>query len=210
LTIIVPPPWQLTGSGTILLYRFPPEWALGQGWVPPELHNAFVGGVGAVVLADYTASGVGPYREALFVPGQFRVGGRLRSVITSIYVSTQPSVDSGRANWSIPKQLAAFEPRPGGLAASLGGRPILEVEAEPFGPALPLDTAWSPVPVAFFQSLDGRRLVTRPAARGAIRLARLRHAWADPAHFPDIAPFRPLVAVRATGFTLTFPVPEEA
>lgn len=210
MATIVPPPWQLTGSGAILIYRFPPAWALGQGWVPEGLRGAFAGGLGAVMLVDYTASGVGPYHEALFIPGQFRLGGRLRSVITRIYVSSQASVDSGRANWGIPKELADFAVAGGGFRAGFGGEAFLSAEVEPFGPHLPVDSAWSPLPLEVGQLLGGRRFVTRPAGRGAVRLARLRRIWADPAYFPDVSPFRPLLAARATGFALSFPEAEVA
>jgi hypothetical protein len=207
-TSIVPPPWQLTGSGVIMLYRFPREWALRHGWVPDELRAAFVGGVGAVMLVDYTASGVGPYREALFIPGQFRLDGRLCSSITRIFVSSQPSVDSGRANWGIPKELADFQVAGDLFRAGYGGEAFLEAELQAIGPHLPADSAWSPAPLRIAQLLAGRLLVTAPAGRGSVRLARLRHLRADPAVFPDVSRFRPLLAVRATGFALTFPVPD--
>lgn len=210
MTTIVPPPWQLTGSGTILIYRFPPTWALGQGWVPEPLHGAFAGGLGAVMLVNYTASGVGPYREALFIPGQFQIDGRRRYVITRIYVSSEASLDSGRANWGIPKELADFSAAGDRFRAGFGGEAFLEAEVEPFGPTLPADSRWSPLPLELGQRYDGRRFITRPAGRGAVRLARLRRIWADPAYFPDVSPFRPLVVARVTGFALTFPTAEVA
>lgn len=204
---IIPPPWQLTGSGAILLYRFPRAWALAHGCIPAELRAAFVGGVGAVMLVDYTASGVGPYREALFVPGQFRLGGRLRSSITRIFVSSQPSVDSGRANWGLPKELADFRVAGERFSVGFGAEAFLEAQVAPLGPHLPLDSAWSPAPLELAQLLGGQLAITAPSGRGAVRLARLRHLRADPAVFPDVAPFRPLLALRATGFALTFPTP---
>jgi hypothetical protein len=205
---IVNPPWQLTGSGAILLYRFPTRWVLEHGWLPNRLRGAFAGGVGAVMLVDYTASGVGPYREALFIPGQFRIGGRLRSVITRIVVSTEASVASGRANWGIPKELADFSVGGGRFRAGFGGEAFLDAEVTPFGPHLPLDSAWSPAPLELAQVYEGRLFVTRPVARGAARLARLGRVSVDPANFPDVSPFRPLLALQATGFTLTFPPAE--
>lgn len=204
----VPAPWTLTGSATVLLYRFPSAWAVDQGWVSGELREQFIGGVGGVVLANYTASGVGPYGEALFIPGLFRVGGRPRFVITRIYVSTLASVDSGRANWGIPKELGDFEAAGDTFRVALGPRPILDARVEALGPHLPADTAWLPAPFELGQVFGGRRFVTRPSGRGAVRLARLRHFRADPDAFPDVAPFRPLFVARLTGFVLTFPEAE--
>lgn len=106
---LVPPPWRLSGSGIVLIYRLSRRWALAHGHIPPDLRAAYAGGLAGLVLADYSASGVGPYREALFIPGQFRIGGERRFTITRIYVSTEASVASGRANWAIPKQRAAFD-----------------------------------------------------------------------------------------------------
>jgi hypothetical protein len=202
---LAPAPWTLTGNATILLYHFPRQWAVAQGLVPGELRDRFVGGVGGVVLADYTASGVGPYGEALFIPGLFRVGGRPRFVITRIYVSTPASVDSGRANWGIPKELGDVEAAGDTFRVALGPRPILDAEVAPLGPHLPADTGWLPAPLELGQIFGGRRYVTRLSWRGAVRLARLRHFRADPDAFPDVSPFRPLLAARLTGFVLTFP-----
>lgn len=206
MALIVPPPWRLTGSGTILLYRFTRRWVLEHGRLPNRLRGSFVGGVGAVMLVDYTASGVGPYREALFIPGQFRVGGGIRSVITRIVVSSEASVESGRANWGIPKELADFTVAGERFRAGYGGEAFLDAEVAPFGPHLPFDSAWSPLALELAQIAEGRLFLTRPAGRGALRLARLRRIAVDPAHFPDVAPFRPLLAVRATGFALSFPL----
>lgn len=103
---IVPPPWRLTGNGIILLYRFPRDFA--EPWLQPELRSTFLGGIGAVMCVDYLSSDCGPYRELLFIPGAFRVGGRIRYSISKIYVSTATSVVSGIANWGIPKQQAEF------------------------------------------------------------------------------------------------------
>src|SRR5262245_61022490 len=105
---IVPPPWRLTGSGYILLYRwFPRDFVAVQGQVPPALAGSFKGGASAVMVVNYENSEVGPYRELLFIPGLFERG----FSITRTYVSSQASVDSGRANWGIPKQLAEFDVR---------------------------------------------------------------------------------------------------
>src|SRR5213596_1104261 len=102
---IVPPLWRLTGRGYILLYRwFPRDFVSDQGQVPQTLAGSFRGGASAVMVVNYENSGVGPYRDLLFIPGLFERG----FSITRIYVSTPASVASGRANWGIPKQLADF------------------------------------------------------------------------------------------------------
>jgi acetoacetate decarboxylase len=53
-------------------------------------------------------SGVGPYKELLFIPGVFHINGRYTYSISKIYVSTEASVRSGIENWAIPKEVADF------------------------------------------------------------------------------------------------------
>lgn len=206
--MIAPAPWHLAGSGSIVLYRFPRAWALEHGQIPERLRGAFLGGVGAVMLVDYRASPVGPYREALFIPGQFRLAGRVASSITRIYVSTWPSVEGGRQNWGLPKELADITIESSNFTVEVAGNPILAAGVEPVGPYVPLHTGWLPVPTLIGQERAGTLYLTRLSGRGAVRLAHLRHVSAYAPAFPDLAPFRPLVALHVAHFTLTFPVPE--
>jgi len=199
-------PWQLNGSGVILLYRFPKRWVLEHGLLPAALGGAFVGGVGAVMLVDYTGSDVGPYQEALFIPGQFWLRGGLVSSITRIFVSTVASVDGGRENWGLPKELAEFQCQGDSFRVRRGGAPLLQAEVSGYGPQLPFATAWSPLPLVLAQLREGSLYRTRPAGTGALQLARVRRLEIDGSQFPDVSRFQPFLAVRATGFQLTFPV----
>ncbi|MBC8162908.1 MAG: acetoacetate decarboxylase family protein [Roseiflexaceae bacterium] len=205
MTLIVPPPWMLTGNGLILLYRFPRAFA--EPWLPPELRQAFLGGIGAVMCVDYHSANCGPYRELLFVPGAFRLGGRIFFNVSTIYVSTEVSVQSGRANWGIPKQLADFEVAPGlrQFTASRDGVPFFRAAVRGHGPFFPANTAWSPAQPALVQPWAGKWLRTRPGGRGAVQLAGVEQIEINGAHFPDIGQLRPLAALRAHGFELRFP-----
>ncbi len=214
---IVAPPWSLTGRGFVLIYRFPRDWALRHGFIPPERASSFLGGFGAVMLVDYAMSDCGPYRELLFVPGKFRsAGGSSRYAITKIFVSTQVSVDSGIANWGIPKELAEFSWQRGDLErvrVAQGDMPIAEfgfTSSQTF--SLPVTTAILP---EFLRTLeqhtpDGRRLLTAPGGAGRVQAARLEDVTVNPALFPDLSDFKPLVSVKAEPFTLSFPVPRPA
>jgi len=201
-----PAPWQLTGSGVILLYRFPKRWVLEHGMLPAALRASFVGGVGAVMLVDYTGSDVGPYQEALFIPGQLWLGGGLVSSITRIFVSTVASVDGGRENWGIPKDLAEFQCQGDSFRVWREGAPLLQAEVSGYGPKLPFATAWSPLPLVIAQLRGGDLYRTRPGGKGALQLARVQHLEIDGSQFPDVSRFRPFLALRATDFQLTFPV----
>ena len=214
---IVPPPWNLTGRGFVLVYRFPKDWALRHGFIPLERASSFLGGVGAVMLVDYTASDCGPYRELLFVPGKFRSrDGREHYSITKIFVSTQVSVDSGIANWGIPKELADFSWQRGHLEqvrVTQGDMPIAEFEwvsSQAF--SLPVTTAILPAALRTLEqhTPDGQTLLTAPSGAGRVQPARLEDVTINPALFPDLSEFTPILTVKAEPFTLGFPVPRTA
>src|SRR6187549_840298 len=107
--IKAPAPWTLTGDGYIFVYKFSQDFVRSQGLIPPFLQGAYRGGFGAVMLVDYHTSGVGAYRELLFIPGVFEVNGKNYYSITKIYVSTMASVVNGQENWGIPKEVADFD-----------------------------------------------------------------------------------------------------
>lgn len=214
---VIPPPWTLTGRGYVLVYRFPHDWALRHGFIPPMRASSFLGGFGAVMLVDYISSDCGPYRELLFVPGQFRsADGSSRHAITKIFVSSQVSVDSGIANWGIPKELADFDWQRGDLErvrVAQGDMPIAEFgfsSSQRF--SLPVTTIVLPAALRTLEQhgLDARRLLTAPSGAGHVQPARLEDVTVNPALFPDLSDFKPFLTIKAEPFTLGFPVPRLA
>lgn len=209
-TTIVPPPWSLTGSGYILAYRFPRRFLEASGALADTAHlGEFVGGVGVVMLVNYTSSDAGPYRELLFIPGAFKhPRGRFYS-ITRIYVSTQVSVVSGRENWGIPKQWATFaEDDDSVTTVSVGGKTIARFELSGAGPSLPTTTSLIPRRWrTLIQTYGDGALLTTPEASGWTGLAKVGKIEADPAHFPDLSGLRPFLALHAPRFQMTFPFP---
>lgn len=206
----IPPPWFLEGDGYILLYWFERAFIERYGRVPAFLRGAYLGGPGAVMLFDYRTSNVGPYRELLFIPGRFRWQGRTVTCITSIYVSTEASVVSGRANWGIPKELARFsrEALPNGecFRVERDGELVLDATLKPEWLLLPVQTSLLPLP-PLVQEQSGRILETR-LSRGAWgRPARLVRMEAVPALFPDVTAMRPLLGIQIRRFRLAFPDP---
>jgi hypothetical protein len=208
MTEHVPAPWTLTGNGVILLYRFPHQFVLDNGFVPPQLRDSFVGGIGSVMLVDYHTSNVGAYGELLFIPGQFQFGTRRYYTITKIYVSSQISVDNGHTNWAIPKQRADFAVTEDAriFQASQDGKAVFDISIEPRLLSLPVNTAWSPIKLSLGQIQNESLFITTPGAKGKVQLALIRDIRVNPLLFPDIAAFRPLAAFRARDFTMTFPI----
>jgi hypothetical protein len=206
----VPAPWQLEGRGFVLVYRFPQEHVLSAGWLPEALKPRFIGGLGTLMLVDYTSSNAGPYGEALFVPGMFRMNGRRLFSITRILVSTMASVANGRRNWAIPKEPADFTFHDEGdvteVSVRIDGSAVLDARLRAYGPRLPVNTAWLPYKATLGQPQDGQVLSIAPQARGQSRLATLQHIQCDASLFPDLAGFRPLVALALPHFHMVFPV----
>lgn len=207
-TQIAPPPWKLHGDGLVLLYRFSSSFLQTQGFATPEM-GRFLGGLGAIMLVDYQDSGVGPYRELLFIPGRFELAGKKAHSISKIYVSTQASLASGRANWGIPKERADFQRTFEGdtqhWRVSSGERDIFRVSYTPGRVAFRVWT-W-PFFAPLLQHLDSQTFVTRITGHGVCKLARIDDLQVDPEYFPDVAGIQPIGVVRASRFRITFPVP---
>ena len=203
----VPAPWTLRGEGIILLFRFKKEWITKAGNLPEHLEGKFKGGFGYVMLVDYQESPVGPYRELLFIPGKF--GKEKLQAITTIFVDSEASTANGRANWAIPKQTADFNwQKEKGLdkvEVSLNGKPVFRARIRSGGISFPMSTAL--LPIRLRQELAGQVLFTQPEGKGWGNMASIQDLEVDPQLFPDIRGIKPLLALKVSPFTLTFPKP---
>ncbi len=203
----VPAPWTLRGEGIILLFRFKKEWITKAGNLPEHLEGKFKGGFGYVMLVDYQESPVGPYRELLFIPGKF--GKEKLQAITTIFVDSEASTVNGRANWAIPKHTADFNwQKEKGLdkvEVSLNGKQVFRASIRSGGISFPMSTAL--LPIRLRQELEDQVLFTQPEGKGWGKLARIQDLEVDPQLFPDIRGIKPLLALKVSPFTLTFPKP---
>jgi hypothetical protein len=180
-----------------------------------ELRSAYRGGPGVLMLVDYTASPVGPYREVLFAAGRFRMGGRTAFTIPRILVSTAASVVAGRANWGLPKEQADFEwtsegPRRDRVRVSLGGSVFFDAVLEHGRVPFPVFAAPWLLPFTLGQPREGRVVVTTLRGAGIARRARLSSLRVDGRLFPDLSALRPLLGLRIAPFRLVFPRPESS
>lgn len=203
----VPAPWTLRGEGIILLFRFKKSWVNQAANLPEHLHHKFRGGFGYVMLVDYQESPVGPYKELLFIPGKF--GEEKLQSITTIFVDSEASTANGRANWAIPKQTADFRwQKEKGLdrvEVSLNGKLVFQAGIRSGGISLPISTTL--LPIQLRQELAGQVLFTQPEGKGWGKLAHIQELELDPLLFPDIRGIKPLLALKVSPFTLTFPKP---
>jgi hypothetical protein len=203
----VPAPWTLRGEGIILLFRFKKSWVDQAANLPEYLQQKFRGGFGYVMLVDYQESPVGPYKELLFIPGKF--GEEKLQSITTIFVDSEASTLNGRANWAIPKQTADFHwQKEKGLDrvdVTLNGKPVFQASIRSGGISFPMSTGL--LPIRLRQELEDQVLFTQPEGKGWGKLARIQEVEVDPQLFPDIRGIKPLLALKVSPFTLTFPKP---
>lgn len=203
------PPWQLTGSGYILLYRFTKAFVAEHGFLADFQKEKFVSGWGAVMLVDYQSSPVGPYHELLFIPGLFSFNKKKVFSISKIYVSTQSSVINGIENWGIPKELADFHWRKkqisDHIAISKDGVSFFEADFIKRRICFPISTTI--LPLTIVQDHKNRLMLTKPRSSGMAYLAKLQNIKVNGEFFPDLTKVKPLLVLHVENFKMEFPVP---
>jgi hypothetical protein len=209
LKIIAPAPWTLTGSGFVLLYRFPAGFINQYGQMADYQLNGFKGLIGAVMLVDYKASDVGPYQELLFIPGMFKLANKWAFSISKIYVSTYESLWNGVENWGIPKELADFQISYNGsetiFETGLNQKTFFKAAINDFGMKFPISTQYLPT-VKIVQQWKSGLLQTSPQAKGSVRFCKLMEIKADPLFFPPLDHVKPLLCLSIKDFSMIFPV----
>lgn len=205
------PPWTLNGNGLVLVAHFSEAFVREHGFLADFQQTGYRGWVGTVMLVDYKTSDVGPYRELLFIPGLFSMGGKTTFSITKIYVSTQVSVDNGIENWGIPKEQADFDITQHAdgsttYVVSKEGKPFFSVRATSGGVSFPVSTRLLPG-FQVMQKRWGELLLTAPTATGKGQFASLKNLQIDSALFPDITQGTRLATIAVRDFTMVFPDP---
>lgn len=206
----VEPPWTLEGSGSILLFRFEPDFLERNAFLPETLRHDLAGRLGLVMLVDYRDSAVGPYWELLFLAGPILLDRRRVFSVTKIYVSSEASAVNGRENWGIPKEVADFEVDRRGrterVIVTHGGRTVADLTLGFRRLSLPVSAAVLPRSWrTLLQPAQGRTFITTLEGRGTVHPATLLKARIDPELFPDLTQGRELAAVHASRFHLLFP-----
>lgn len=208
----VPAPWTLEGDGYVILSSVTRATNLQNGFIEESMQSRFRRSFGMVMLVNYDTSPVGPYKELLYIPGTFEFAdGQTHASISKIFVSSLASVNNGRRNWGIPKELADFsvEQSPGNqetITVSQSSHVIAKFTLASQGPSFPLSTKVIP---RFFrtlgQSLGGNTYIFAPSGRGWAQHAKVIDASSDPEFFPPTSMGKLLMAVKVRRFTLEFP-----
>ena len=209
-----PAPWDLTGSGYILIGHFSEDFVREYAQVSEPMMERFSGGFGALMLVDYASSNVGPYQEILFIPGRFKHLGKSYSHISQIRVSSQLSVDNGRINWGIPKSLAQFR------FGEFNGIETVQVEEQgnefarfqfrPLGWKLPFSLTWLPKTFRRLLQQDLSKgegwLETLLSGRCKFQFMFVKSLEIDSPQFAPISKSDIHLAVKVSDFKLRFPV----
>jgi len=206
-----PAPWQLHGSGYVLIAKVPESLSDDDLFVPPSLRDKRHGRTVYILLLDYQQSDCGPYHELMIAPASFDFSeGRFPS-ITRIYVSTYDSVVNGRRNWGIPKDRADFAVEHVGKAhrvtLSRDGHEFARLHLQSGGLALPVNSALLPAGMRTVkQHWQGQVHAITLKAKGSLRMAKLLDWSFDPTFFPDLAGASVVAAAYLPGFEMTFPL----
>jgi hypothetical protein len=161
MTPVPPPPWRSRVDAVLWWHRGTPASRA----LPEELGRPLPLVLGGLIA--YREGPVGPYGEVLAAAGVLR-GARAAGHVPFMAVDSAPSVAGGRANWALPKELAAFDGDPGvpGRVAVRGEGWALEAVARARPRALP---AWAVAACA--QVWPGGTVRTfRVTVRGRLRL----------------------------------------
>ncbi len=204
-----PAPWVLSGKGYILLYKFTKSFVVESSNIPEFLKGQYTGGFGALMLVDYSTSNAGPYGELLFIPGKFKHEGKKLNTISKIYVSTMASVENGRSNWGIPKELADFsfqsiDSHTEKVAISSENDTIAEFTLKSGKLPFPVNTKLLPFPLVQYH--EGKYYYTTFHGKGTGRFAKLTDVNINSKLFPDVSGIKPFVAIKVEPFKITFPV----
>jgi hypothetical protein len=206
---LCPVPWNLTGKGFIILYKFSNDNLKHiSNYLNPGPGFEFKNGLGCIMLVDYNTSNVGPYKELLFIPGKFAINGEKKYSITKIYVSENDSVINGRKNWAIPKELAdfKFEQEDKSIThvkITHENNLFLDAKIKEFGLRFPVSTSLLPFPLCQYQ--DEMLYYTKFLGVGKGRLASIDFSYINNDLFPDVTNIRPLMAISVDDFKITFP-----
>jgi Acetoacetate decarboxylase (ADC) len=161
---VPPAPWRLRSDAVVWLAR---PGARASAGLPEAVSAARLVASGGG-LVRYAETPVGAYAEA-FAVGVVLLAGRPAVHVPFMAVDSEPSVVGGRANWSLPKVLAGFEPSEGVPGRARGEGWAIAARARPIGPALPFRARLPLVQ----EWPDGSLRRASARVRGRTRLARV-------------------------------------
>jgi hypothetical protein len=200
-----PAPWQLTGSGVVLVMRLSKSWKARFGL------SDYKGLIASLCLVNYQTSPVGPYYEILLIPGTLKNPKGKHLSISHIFVDSENSMKAGQKNWGIPKNLAEFDWQDDGKSIQVDikheGHSFFTIKAKRLGPSIPIIEAM--LPITLYQKRDKHHFWTKPKAKGQAKFASVSILGGsnneDGHDFPDLSSQTILAASIIDGFSMRFP-----
>jgi hypothetical protein len=213
-----PAPWHLEGTGVIIVFPSHKSNVLDSAFIGEDNRANYKGGMGAVMLVHYTNAPCGPYDELLYIPGLFEFNRKSYLRITKIFVSTQESIEWGRRNWAIPKELAKFDWKQAkdewniDVTHPTSGNNIYSVSLTPRFFSFPITTSLLPWNLLqrqepAYAAGDDHFLETPLQGNGSARICFIDRVEGSK-DFPDYHPmsYGPRIAVAVDPFKMTFPI----
>ncbi len=211
IKILAEAPWHLTGNAYAMIYKFPKEFVMENGFMEDFQKSRFLGYFGTVMLVDYESSNVGKYQELLFIPGMFTFDWAKVFSISKIYVSSDESILNGRKNWGIPKEKADFEwlneaDGKTSVKVRLDNKVIFEAKFNKSFLSFPLKSNWLSFKLA--QKSENDLMITPFNFNGKMKLSKVNKVLVDGTHFPDVSRLSPLLTIQVSNFKMNFEVPK--
>ncbi len=204
-------PWDFTGNGYVMLFKFPKSFILDHGFLTERFRNGFYGNVGAIVFADYQTSNMGPYQELFFIPGKLRYQHHKFYTISRNFVSGEKGLENSLSNWGIPKEGASFQFTNNGkgldtLKVTQNGVSVIDITIKfsPKGWAFPLWTFFHPLHM--IQHYTGKNFYFNLHGKGKGRFAEIMKVDVNHELFPNFAFFKHVAIIRVTNFHLKLPL----
>lgn len=202
-------PWRLTGEGYVMLFKFPREYLIDNGFLNGIAPEKFIGGLSCIIFANYFSSPVGPYQELLFLPGKVICGHKKGYTITKAYVSSEASQINGRQNWAIPKETATFNVEKVNqenehIRVSRDQRLVLDVSIKASGLSWPLHSGF--LPSTIIQFSENYCYQTHLKGEGLGQLAQNLKVDVNPDFFPHFAFYKHVLIMRIKKFKLRLPI----
>jgi hypothetical protein len=211
-SVVAPAPWHLRGNGYVFLFRHSRAFLWKNGFLSDYQRAHLKAGIGAVILADYQESDVGPYRELMFIPGIFKISGHYTFSISKIYVSTQDSRWNGVENWGLPKEVADFSILAGKernneetWVVSRNQKPFFSVNLHRRSFGFPVSSAL--VPFRIGQVFQDSLMLTEPSVKARGQFVRTDGWYTHSDYFPPIDPSSLITGVSLRDFKMKFPAP---
>lgn len=209
-----PAPWDLTGKGYIFIIKNRKKSFRNENFTDGFFNTLYCGGWGLMMLVEYSESNAGPYNELLYIPGKFKFGNRKKYSITKIYVSSSISVEWGRKNWAIPKEIANInftevEKNYENVNASINGKNFFSILLRKLRIPFPVHTSFFPVPLIQIDEEHKNIFYTKFKGKGVGYPVIVRDIEINSDYFPEISKKQILLGIKVENFKITFPIPEK-